>query len=411
MLYRCCRKFLPIKSAQAHFRLSSKTTTFVLIAAGTVIGLAGTDLVLPAIPSLPDVLGGSAKTAQWVLAAFVAGTGIGLLAYGELGTRFKIGSLLVVSLFAYAFVSVAATYASSLYELSVIRFFQGITAAAPAVFAPVMIKSMYGQNGAVAMLGRIGSIESITPALAPILGAWLLRVSGWDLSFYVTAVSAFMLGTIWLLRTETRLLFGFIKHSRDGYLPLLHDRQFMRSALSQAFNLGALLIIVFAAPAVITLALQGELSDFIVMQVLGISFFVVSANMSHMIVARLGDKETILLGSTITAAGCLAILGLGFSSSPSIEVLWFFFVFVNLGLGIRGPAGFYLALQAAGENESRGSALVVLFVMLTTAVGTFVVAPFVEIGLLPVATVSTTIAMLSVWLSRFSKADSPIQGC
>ena len=47
----------------------------VLISAGTTLGLAGTDLVLPAIPTLPDTLGGTQAMAQYVLAAYVLAKG------------------------------------------------------------------------------------------------------------------------------------------------------------------------------------------------------------------------------------------------------------------------------------------------------------------------------------------------
>ncbi len=46
---------------------------FALVLCGTVLGIAGTDLVLPAIPGLPAALGGTPAAAQLVLAAFVAG--------------------------------------------------------------------------------------------------------------------------------------------------------------------------------------------------------------------------------------------------------------------------------------------------------------------------------------------------
>ena len=65
----------------------NKSATFFLVALGTVVALAGTDLVLPAIPSLPEHLGGDLQPSQWVLAAFAAGTGVGLLVYGEAGTH------------------------------------------------------------------------------------------------------------------------------------------------------------------------------------------------------------------------------------------------------------------------------------------------------------------------------------
>jgi predicted MFS family arabinose efflux permease len=85
--------------------------------------------------------------------------------------------------------------------------------------------------------------------------------------------------------------------------------------------------------------------------------------------------------------------------------LWSFFVCVNLGFGIRAPVGFYKALQSAGTNESRGSALIVLFIMLTVAIGTALVAPFIEKGLVYVGAIAASISIASVWLSsRF--ADS-----
>ncbi|MEM7098057.1 MAG: MFS transporter [Pseudomonadota bacterium] len=378
----------------------SNSSVFILVALGTVVALAGTDLVLPAIPSLPDSLGGTLQQSQWVLAAFAAGTGIGLLIYGEAGARFGMGGLLVFSLLTYAATSVLATFARDLVELTAIRFLQGLVAAGPAVFAPMMINALYDANRAVAMLGRLGSIESITPALAPILGAWLLYEFGWRSSFYLTGVVAGLLGFVWLASQSTRAQFGQARRSTAGFTPLLKNGPFLRAALSQAFTLGALLIVVFAAPTVVTASLGGELRDFVVMQVTGILFFVLMANTSHKLVQRFGDQRTIFAGTATTAFGCICIALMGASPDSPVELLWFFSVFVNIGLGIRGPAGFYRALHAAEDNESRGSALVILAVMLTTALGTVMVAPFVDQGLMQVGMLASLVALVAVWLSK-----------
>ena len=84
-----------------------------LVVAGTVLGLMGTDLVLPAVPSLPEALGGDATQAQFVLAAYAAGTCFGLLAYGALGDRASTRSLFAGSLLGTAGVSVACAAASN----------------------------------------------------------------------------------------------------------------------------------------------------------------------------------------------------------------------------------------------------------------------------------------------------------
>ena len=377
----------------------SSRATFVLIALGPIAGLAGTDLVLPAVPTLSEHLGGDLRTAQLVLAAFAGGTGIGLLFYGELGTRFSQGNLLVGSLLTYGLISLLASLAPGLTELVILRFFQGLVAAAPAVFAPVMIKSMFEPKQAVAALGRIGSIESMTPAFAPVLGVWLLALYDWRLSFYLTSFVALILAVVWMFASETRHRFGQTVRSKEGYIPLLKDTQFMKLSIAQAFTLGALLIIVFAAPAVMTESLNGQLSDFIVMQVAGISFFVLAANTSHHFVERYGSSLIILLGTSLTALGCLGIFVLGLIGSDSIVGIWILFVFVNFGLGIRGPAGFFEALHAAGENESRGSALIILMVMFTASIGTAVVAPYVGEGVTEVGGLATLVALIAVGLS------------
>ena len=377
---------------------SNTIVPVTLIVAGTICGLAATDLILPAIPMLPTVLAGSAEMAQWVLAAFALGTGTGLLLFGELGARFKIVNVLVASLFAFAVLSIAATLTSTLLDLSVVRFFQGISAAAPAVFAPVMVKRLYDERRAIVMIGRIGSIESMAPAIAPIIGVGLLSLFGWRSSFYVVAVVAALLGLGWLLDSSRWQRFSRLARVEEGYPALLANVGFLRYAVSQAGTLGAVLIIVFSAPKVLTSSMGGELSDFIVMQVLGITFFVISANMTGVFTRWWGDERTILIGSAMTAAGCAAILSLAALNVASIPALWFFFVFVNLGLGIRGPIGFFKALAASGDNESRGSALAVFLVMLFTALGTAAVARFIEIGLFPVGIAALAASALSVLL-------------
>jgi MFS family permease len=77
------------------------------VVTATVLGLMGTDLVLPAIPSLPQSLGGDPASAQLVLAAYVGGTSAGLLAFGALGDRFATRRLFNATLLLNALASLA----------------------------------------------------------------------------------------------------------------------------------------------------------------------------------------------------------------------------------------------------------------------------------------------------------------
>lgn len=376
-------------------RAAAPLLAFGLLVLGTILGLAGTDLVLPAVPSLPDTLGGSQAMAQMVLAAFVTGGCIGLLMFGELGARIDQRNLLVLSLAAYALVSLACMAAPSLPALVGLRFAQGLTSSAAAVFAPGMIRAMFSEEKAVGALGFMASIESLIPALAPVLGVWLLVAFGWKSSFLVLGVlSLGVAALVTLLRhrmpapPSTRAPGSYVRH--------LITPTFLRYALSQAFTLGGLLIFVFGAPAMITKGLGGDLGDFIIMQVTGIAFFIAGSNFAGKLAARLGPEVMILFGSVLSAAGLLGILGYALAGGTHPLALAALFVPVNLGLGFRGPPGFYRAVVAARGDDARGSALVLVAILTTTAAGTAVAAPFVTLGMAPLAAIAAAVSCASV---------------
>lgn len=376
-------------------RAAAPLLAFGLLVLGTILGLAGTDLVLPAVPSLPDTLGGSQAMAQMVLAAFVTGGYICLLVFGELGARIDQRNLLVLSLAAYALVSLACMAAPSLPALVGLRFAQGLTSSAAAVFAPGMIRAMFSEEKAVGALGFMASIESLIPALAPVLGVWLLVAFGWKSSFLVLGVlSLGVAALVTLLRH--RMPAPPSTRAPGSYLRHLINPTFLRYALSQAFTLGGLLIFVFGAPAMITKGLGGDLGDFIIMQVTGIAFFIAGSNFAGKLAARLGPEIMILSGSVLSAAGLLGILGYALAGGTDPLALAALFVPVNLGLGFRGPPGFYRAVVAARGDDARGSALVLVAILTTTAAGTAVAAPFVTLGMAPLAAIAAAVSCASV---------------
>jgi len=392
---------------------SDETTAriaFGLLVCGTALGLAGTDLILPAIPSLPNALGGSPALAQLVLATFVAGTGIGLIGFGELGARFDQRGLLIGSLMAYALLSAAALLAPNLEALIVLRFAQGAAGAAAAVFAPGIIRHLFDDKGSVKALGLLASIESVVPALAPLIGVYLLMAFGWQGSFVsIALLSALIALAVWALRSRLPAVQTARKaDAASGYGTLAMDTVFLRYALSQAFTLGALLIFVFGAPSVITGSLGGQLSDFIVLQICGVSFFIFGANIAGRLSERWGAETVIMGGSALSAIGAVFILFYGLVGGTNPLVLAALFVPMNLGLGFRGPPGFFHAVLASKGDDARGAALVLLAVLLTTAGGTALAAPFITQGLVPLTAIAAGVSILSVvLLFTLPKIEAP----
>lgn len=374
-----------------------------LLVCCTVLGLAGTDLVLPAVPMLPDVLGGNIAQAQLVLASFAAGTGIGLLLFGELGATLDNRRMLAFALLAYSLTSVAAAMSSSMSLLIALRFLQGVAASCGAVVTPGIVRELFDEKAAIKALGALGSIESLAPAIAPIVGVVLLGAYGWSASFWITAALALLLsGLVALSGSRIPKILG--NPSRLGYWLLLRSPVFQRYALSQGFGLGALLVFVFAMPTVYVIAFGGDIREFIVMQLIGISSYIVAANLSGRLVHRFGAERVIYWGSALALAGCALTLTYGLAGGREPWVIWMLFLPFNMGFGFRGPPGFYLALQASAGDDARASALVILYVMLITAVGTATIAPLVALGLWPAALAAFVLTALSLLVLRLLPA-------
>lgn len=368
---------------------------FGLIACATALGLAGTDLVLPAVPSLPAILGGTVQQAQLVLAAFVAGTAVGLLAFGAVGERWLHRRLLIGSLFAYALTSLLCMFSPSLDVMIGLRFLQGAAGSAPAVFAPGIIRTLYGDDRAVAAFGLLGSIEAAVPALAPIAGFALFQGFGWTSSFVVIAFLSASVAVA-ILIAGSHLPVPAERPRGGSYGALLRRRRFVGQAGSHALTLGALLIVVFAAPTTFANAMGGSVRDFIVMQIGGVSTFMVTANGSARLLPRYGAPILIMTGTVMSAVGASAMLAYALVGGGSIAAVSLMFLLLNGGLGLRGPAGFHAAIVAAGGDDARGAALIVVAILLVTAFGTAAVAPFITYGLVAMATGATLAAWAAV---------------
>lgn len=354
------------------------------IIACTVLGLAGTDLVLPAVPALPQVFGATTAESQLVLALYVGGSSIGLFFFGSLSSHMGRRRLFIVSLALFSVASALAATASSIETLNIVRFLQGAAAAGPAVLAPGLIRSLFSELGTIRAIAAMGSIESLTPGLAPILGAWLFSHYGWQSSFTVTAAIGLALCAIFIALPRLLPSIGTKADAGPGsYRQIIGNATYLRYALSHACVLGGLLTFVFSAPAVIAETMGGTIDDFIMMQIVGVSTFIVVSNLSGSLVKRFGVELVIMAGTVIATLGGLALLLYALLGTNDPAHLKFVFWILNVGLGVRGGPGFVRALSAAGGDDDRASALLIFFITATAAGGTALVAPLIEFGIVP----------------------------
>lgn len=373
-----------------------------VIIAGTVLGLAGIDLVLPAVPSLPDIFNTNVTTSQLVLALYVAGSSLGLLIFGSLAAHIGRRRLFIGSLFAFAALSAAATFATTIEVLITIRLLQGVAASGAAVLAPGLIRSLFSELGAIRAIAAMGSIESLTPGLAPILGAWLFTAYGWTASFWLTAILGAVLCAVIFIRPGLLPSIGTKAIDAGGsYLALFKNVTYLRYALSHGFVLGGLLVFVFTVPAVIIQTMGGTIDDFIMMQIVGVSSFIIVSNLSGHFVKWFGVERVIMAGTIIAVIGSIGLLGYAHLGRGEPSDLKFLFWILNVGLAVRGGPGFVRALSAAGGDDDRASALIILFITLSAALGTAAAAPFIPYGITTLASAVVLIEICALMLMIF----------
>jgi MFS transporter, DHA1 family, multidrug resistance protein len=375
---------------------SRRGIIFALLMLCAVLSLAGTDLILPAVPALPVVFATNEAIAQLVLASYVAGTAMGLLLFGALADRLTPRTLIVCSLVVFAIASAACALSPDIWTLIVLRFVQGTASAAAPVFGPAIIRQIFNDKAGVRAIGFLGSVESLVPALAPILGIFLLTRFGWQSSFEVVGVVAIVAAALIFMLGLPRQPKATGAHG--GYRALLLDPVFMRYALSQAMTLAGLVVFVFGAPAVIVGTMGGTLHDFIAMQVCGVLGFVVAANQTSRCAERWGAERMIFFGTAMALASAVTILAYALAGGSDSALLPALFLPMNVGLGLRGPLGFYRGIVASGTNNARGSALIVFFILAATSLGTMVAAPFIDRGLWALGAVTCGIHAASVGL-------------
>jgi MFS family permease len=335
---------------------------------------------------LPAVLGGTTAETQLVLAGYVGGAAVGQIGGGWLADHIDRRVLFIGSLAVFAALSLACALAGDVPTLVAFRVLQGAASSGPLVVIPGMVRSRFDDKVAVRIMGLLGSAQSLVPALAPIVGAWLATSFGWSSSFVVTGALAGLVFVIVAARP------GLLPAGRSGagsprgtYRELFQNATYMRQALGFALVLGGLVTFVFGAPVVIVKSMGGTVAGFVVLQVVGVSTFIACANSASFVAARIGTETAIAIGTALALLSGLGFVGYGLAGGRSPAWLIPFWIPMNVGMGLRGPTGFVAAIAAAGSNDARASALIGLFITATIATGTAVVAPFLDQGLIALA--------------------------
>ena len=198
-----------------------KATVLLVMVLGlmTAMGPLATDMYLPAFPQITEALGTAEAQVQLTLTAMMLGLSLGQLVIGPMSDAWGRRGPLLVGGAVFTVTSVLCVFVPNVTVFIVLRFVQGVSGAAGAVIARAVVRDLFKGDSAVRFFSRLALVMMLAPLLAPLLGAQLLLVGPWQLSFWVLAVMAALSFVVTLLWLPESL--PVVERRRQGPLALL----------------------------------------------------------------------------------------------------------------------------------------------------------------------------------------------
>ncbi|EFE94353.1 purine nucleoside transporter PunC [Serratia odorifera] len=201
---------------------------FMFYLAGlSMLGYLATDMYLPAFGAMQQELQISAGAISASLSIFLAGFAFAQLLWGPLSDRLGRKPVLLMGLALFGIGCLGMLWADNAMQLWSLRFIQAIGVCSAAVTWQAIVIDRYREGAAHRVFATIMPLVALSPALAPLLGAWLLNHMGWRAIFAVLlAISALLLVPTLLLKDSSRLAPAAANNNGIGFLQLLKSPVF-----------------------------------------------------------------------------------------------------------------------------------------------------------------------------------------
>lgn len=379
----------------------SPTLIATVIFLSAVAPLA-TDMYVPAFPRVLDELGTTASAVQLTLTTFFAGMGAGQIVGGPFSDQRGRRMPLLIGTVLMTVASIACALAPNIGILAVARFLQGFGGGWAMVIGRAVIIDLASGPQLIRVLNLIAGIGGVAPIISPLLGAVVLQLTGWRMTFWSLAA----LGIVMTLAAIAIFPESLAPERRHGG----GLREFGRAARAVLSNRRYVGYVTVSASSFIGLFAYVATSAFILQNMNGLSpvayAVVFAANAGGMTVAalisarlagRVPTRRIIFVGQVVSlAAGVAMFAGALWWGSPLVVAIPAFFALMS-AQGFIITNGGALAAAEVPAYPGTGSAVLGLMGSLTAGV----VAPIAGLGGSETAVPMAALMILGALLSMF----------
>ena len=197
-----------MQSAGARVPCKPEAKSWILAATILASSIAFIDstVVNVALPALQASFHATVVDVQWVVESYGLILGALILVGGSAGDLFGRRLIFVVGVSIFAVASAVCGFASSIHELIIARIIQGVGAALLVPGSLAIISTSFDEKSRGQAIGTWSGFTTITTAIGPVLGGWLVGHASWRWVFFINLP---------LAATVVVLSVGFIPESRS----------------------------------------------------------------------------------------------------------------------------------------------------------------------------------------------------
>ncbi|NKE08593.1 MULTISPECIES: multidrug effflux MFS transporter [Kocuria] len=227
---------------------------FFLLALGVLSAVSpmATDMYLASMPALAQFYGAPASTIQLSLSTYMVGMAVGQFLLGPISDVWGRHRLLVAGTSVFLLSSLGIVFSTDVTVLLVLRAIQGFAGAAGVVIARAIVSDIASGIEAAKLYSLLGTIVSVAPIVAPVLGGLIATWAPWQVVFWVLAgFGALMVACVVFVIPETLPP----QRRRDGGIlgtlglagVVVRNRPFMAWAVAMSLSFGSLFSYVSAS--------------------------------------------------------------------------------------------------------------------------------------------------------------------
>src|SRR5688500_14052792 len=296
----------------------------LLLGGLAMFGPFSIDTIFPAFPQIGAQLGADKVAMQQTISAYLLAYAAMSVVHGPLSDAIGRRRVILAGLAVFTLASVGCALSTSLPMLLAFRVLQGLSAGVGLIVGRAVIRDVLHGDDAQRLMSQVSMIFGVAPAIAPIIGGWILGWARWPAIFwFLVAFSLLLLAATWWALPEThppqaRLSLAPKRLLRDYFAIFLNGR-FQRLAAAGTFNFGALWLYIASAPAFVIDILHLNERQFGWFFVPLISGMMLGAFVSGSSAGRISGKRLANMG--FACCGVAAVVNIGYNllvATPTI---------------------------------------------------------------------------------------------